>query len=300
MASKIIRYLTIILLGMLIIQALPIFIKKIKEEYFNMIEPKTKVGLICVNDMIKSSGKTCKYLKKYFEDKNIKAILLKIDSQGGYAGSSEAIFLEILALKKDFPKPIITLTENICASGGYLVAAATDYIIAAPSCTVGSIGSYLGYFKLKEFINNWKVQYEIQKSGKYKSICNPFTETTKEEEELLKNVSESSYKVFLENVAQTRKLSLKDKDIWAEGKVFTGSQALKVGLVDELGTRSNAIKKIKDLAFIDNKIEWVKADKQNMLEKLIDEDDDECAMAMSKILENCITNLLSKKFINHY
>lgn len=295
MMQKIIKYLSIAILFMVTVQMVPNFIKVIKEQILNVSEPKTKVGVVCIKGMIEDSTKTIKNLKEQFENKSIKAILLQVDSQGGYAGSSEAIFLEILELKKDHPKPIIALTENICASGGYLVAAATDYIISTPSATVGSIGSYIGFFKIKELLEQYKVKFEMQKSGKYKSMGNPFTEMTNDEQELLQKFSNESYKVFLENIAKTRKLSLNNKDIWAEGKIFTGSQALKIGLVDEIGTKYHAIKKIKDLALIDTKIKWVKPKQETWLEKLTQSTEDDCNM--SKILENAITSFLSKKIV---
>jgi protease IV len=294
MLKKTLQYLSIIFISILIIQLVPNFIKTIKEEYLKMAEPKTKVGVVCINDMIKDSDKTIKSLKEYFENKEIKSILLKINSQGGYAGSSESIFLEILNLKKEHPKPIITLVENICASGAYLIACSTDYIITTPSATIGSIGSYLGYFRIKELLEQYKIKFEIQKSGKYKGMGNPFTDIDKDGEELLQNLSNDCYKIFLDNVAQTRKLSLKNKDIWAEGKIFTGSQALKIGLVDELGTNYHAIKKIKDLALIDTKIEWIQSKKESWIEKLTKGEDDCC---MSKVIENAIVSFLSKKII---
>lgn len=293
--QKLIKYFSVAILFMVTIQMVPNFIKVIKEQFLNITEPKTKVGLVCIKGMIEDSTKAIKNLKQQFEDKSIKAILLEVNSQGGYAGSSEAIFLEILEQKRDHPKPIIAITENICASGGYLIAAATDYIISTPSATIGSIGSYISFFKIKELLEQYKIKFEIQKSGKYKSMGNPFTDITKDEEELLQKFSNESYKVFLENIAKTRKLSLNNKEIWAEGKIFTGSQALKVGLIDEIGTKYHAIKKIKDLALIDTKIEWVRPKQETWIEKLTQSTEDDCSM--SKVLESAITNFLTKKII---
>ncbi len=293
MAKKITSILGAVFLVLIIIQMVPAVWKMVKEETEKFIKPKTKVGSLCINGPIDNIGYYTKYLKKFFEDQHIKAILLRIDSPGGYAGASSALFNEIISLKKDHPKPVVALTVNICASGAYEIACASDYIIAAPGATVGSIGAYIGYFKFKEFIEQWKARYGIQKSGDYKAMLNPFTESTKEEEALIQAVCDDSYNQFKETVAQQRKLSLNSADIWANGKVFTGRQAFAQGLVDAVGSEYDAINKIKDLALIEEDIEWVKPPKPTFWEKLSGTSDDEECVGETFTVSNLFTPLFA-------
>lgn len=285
------------IIGLLIaITFVPALYKTVNKELGNIREPKTKVGIICINGEITEIGKYTKYLQMYFEDKSIKAILLKIESPGGYAGSSEALFNEITELKKEYPKPIITYIQNLCASGAYLTACATDYIVSTPSATVGSVGAVLGYFKLKDFMQQWKVDYKIHKGGDYKTTLNPFTDATEEGDALLNSMSEAVYMHFAKEVARARKLSMNDLKTWANGKVFTGAQAKEIGLVDAIGSECTAIKKIKEVALIDGKIEFIKPAKPTLMEQLTGKSDDDCTTTKS-LLETVLTNIFREQLL---
>lgn len=284
-------------MSLLILMAFgPSLYKIVKKEYGDIRDPKTKVGVVCINGEISEIGKYTKYLTMYFEDKSIKAILLKIDSPGGYAGSSEALFNEITELKKEYPKPIIAYTQNVCASGGYLTACATDYIVSTPSAIVGSVGAYMGYFKLKDFMQQWKIDYKIHKGGSYKTMLSPFADSTEEQDALLNGMSENVYMHFAKEVAQARKLSMNDLHVWANGKVFTGTQAKEIGLVDAIGSECTAIKKIKEVALIDGKIEFVKPEKPSFIEQLTGKTDDDCTTTKS-LLETVLTNIFREQLL---
>src|SRR3990167_9141939 len=126
---------------LLVLQFAPPVFKSIRKQWLDYVEPKNKIGLVVMNSVINSSSSWNKQLTKFFKDPEIKAILIKMDSPGGAAGSSQAIFQEILTLKQQYPKPIVTYFENMCASGGYYIACTTDHIVATSSALVGSIGS---------------------------------------------------------------------------------------------------------------------------------------------------------------
>lgn len=248
---------------LLLLQFAPPLLKNITKQYGYYFEPHTKVGYLSIKGLIMNSSYSIHYLKKFFEDKEIKAILLFIESPGGAAGSAEAIAHEIELLKKEYPKPIITLSENVVASGGYYIAASTDQIITSPSTLVGSIGTTIpGQFKLNDFIEEHKIHYNVIKAGEYKVITDPFVNLTPEQNALLQDVADSSYANFITHVSKQRpKLSLDTAPTWANGKIFTGTQALKLNLIDQVGSKSDAIKKIKEMAIIEGKITWVKPEK---------------------------------------
>lgn len=241
--------------------------ENIKKQYNRYLEPHTKVGYLPIKGIIINSSYYIHHLKKLFENNDVKAILMSIESPGGAAGSAEAIAHEIELLKKEHPKPIITITENVLASGGYYIAAATDCIIASPSTLVGSIGVIIpGQFKLHDFIEQYKIHYTVIKAGEYKSATDPFAVTTPEQTALLTNVAESSYGNFLEHISFHRpKLEREQAALWADGKIFTGNQALSLGLIDLIGSQSNAVQKIKEMAIIEGTIEWIKPEKVSNL-----------------------------------
>ncbi len=253
------EYLKNIFFILIILQIAPSFIEGIRKQYTRYLETRTKVGLLKVKGILYDSSHYNKYLNKFFKDPSIKAILLKMECPGSAAGTGQAIFNEIQMLKKEYPKPVVVLVENVCASGGYYIACAADYIIAPSSALIGSIGVYFPYFfKLQEFIEQYKIHYPAIKAGKYKTMTDPFVDLTLEDTELMQGLTNDSYQQFTQDVAKTRKLSLVAINEWADGKIFTGRQARKLGLIDEIGSAYNALKVLKEKALIEDKIEWVK------------------------------------------
>lgn len=243
---------------LIIVQLAPPLIQSIIKQYKNFIEPHTKVAVLPVNGILYSSDPYCKKLRMFFEDKEIKAILIKMECPGGASGTCQTIFDELKALKKYNPKPVIVLVENICASGGYNIACAADYIIAPGSSIIGSIGASLPYlFNVKELLAEIKVKYTPIKAGTYKNTTNPFVDMSEQEVALLQGVADDAYDQFVLEVSEQRKLSVAHSKEWADGKIFTGRQAKKLGLIDEIGSLENAIRAIKKAAMFEGKIEWI-------------------------------------------
>lgn len=242
----------------IIIQLAPPIIQNIAKQYRHFIEQPTKVAVLPIRGIIYDSTNLVKMIRKIFEDKDIKAILIRMECPGGASGTSQTIFDEIKALKQENPKPIVVLVENICASGGYNIALAADYIVAPGSAIIGSIGATLPYlFNVKEFLEQYKVKYTPITAGTYKNAGNPFVEITPEEKTMLQAVTDDSYDQFIKDVSESRKLSLATVKDWADGKIFTGRQAQKIGLIDEVGSLETAIKALKQKAMFEGKIEWV-------------------------------------------
>lgn len=252
-------YLKNIFFLLILIQLAPLFLHNIRRQYNEFIDPKTEVGALTVTGVVYDSSYYTKNLRKFFKNQDIKAILIKIESAGAAAGSAEAIANEINLLKKEFPKPVVCLCENLCTSGSYYIAVAADYIIAPPSALIGSIGTKIPYqFKFNELLETLKIQYIPISAGTYKESTDPFVKATPEQIEHLKEVTNDSYKNFIGHVAKHRpKLTIDSAPQWAEGKIFTARQALKLGLIDELGSLTTSIKKIKEMALIDGDIDWI-------------------------------------------
>ncbi|MBA3954279.1 signal peptide peptidase SppA [Candidatus Dependentiae bacterium] len=287
---------------LLFLQVAPSLFKDLHKKYSGLLEPKSKVGLIHIKDNLTSSGAYTRNLRKCFEDKDIKAILIKMECPGGYAGTAQSVFNEIKTLKAQYPKPIITLVENIAASGGYYIASATDYIIAPASAFIGSIGAYVAFPQVKQFIEKYNIKYDIIKSGAYKASGSPFLDLTPEQRKQLQSLTDSSYNQFTKDVQNSRPGLSSDSKLWADGKIFTGDQALSLKLIDELGSFSNAVSKLKKLATIEKEIEWVKpAKSSNFITNLFssDSDDDETDPESSSSLQS-IANTLCKTVEDRY
>lgn len=276
-----------IFLILIILQIAPGMISGIKKQYARLFEMNTQVAVVPITGALYDSTYITKQLHTFFKDKSIKAILLKIESPGSAAGTGQAIYHEILQLKKEHPKPVIVLIENVCASGGYYIASASDYIIACGAATVGSIGTYLPQVKLKEFIEQFKVYYNPIKSGEYKTVTDPFVDKTPEERELLQGLATDIYDQFTTDIATSRKLALTEVKVWANGKIFTARQAQKLGLIDELGTSSTAERVIKEKALIDGEIEWIYPPKQGGFAAWFSGSQDED----NSMFENCVDAL---------
>ncbi len=267
--AKFQEYIKNVFWVLLVLQFAPSVFKSIAKHYNDYAEPKNKVGLILMNKMIISSASWNKQLTNFFKDPEIKAILIKFDSGGGAAGSSQAIAQEILNLKAKYPKPIISYVENICASGAYEVAAVTDYIVATGSALVGSIGSKITtQFKVKEFLQSYKIQTHDFASSVYKNALDPLVDFTPEQKQMLQQLVDDGADQFVCDIAKYRHLNLSSKNLWAEGKIFTGNEALKLKLIDEIGNQTTALNFIKkQILHVDREIELVAIKGPSMIQR---------------------------------
>ena len=202
----------------------PQIISLLKEQYSQVFSPATKVGIISFKEMLSGSAEYVKNLKKFFKNDEIKAIVLRMDCPGGLAGTSQAIYYELKALKQQYPhKPVIVFVENVCASGAYYIASTADWIVATPSAFVGSIGVYIPQPHLKDFMESFKIGYSVTKSGEYKTMLNPLLSQSKEQDQLVQELCDDTYNQFVTDVATSRpQLVVTQAPDWANGKIFTG------------------------------------------------------------------------------
>jgi protease IV len=175
--------------------------------------------------------------------------VLRIDSPGGTVGDSQEIY-EALQRTKQKVK-IVASFGNISASGGVYIGVGADYIVANPGTITGSIGVILRGNNLEKLLDKIGVSFKVIKSGPYKDILAFDRELTEPEKEILQALIDSSYNQFVQTVAEGRKL---DPDVvrsFADGRVFTGEQALALGLVDRLGTENDARRLAAELVGLD-------------------------------------------------
>lgn len=277
---KLSDYLKNIFFIVILLQVAPPLIKSIYTQYSRILEPQTKVAYLEVKGMISDSNYYTKHLRSFFEQADVKAILMKIETGGGAAGTTECIAHEIELLKAEHPKPVVVFVENICASGGYYIACTSDYIFSAPSALIGSIGSAIPYqFKVNELLRKYDIQYIPITAGTYKGATDPFNAENSNDVQMLQKVANDSYANFKEHVIKHRsKLSTGNEKEWADAQIFTGRQALKIGLIDEVGSQTNAIKKIKEMAIIEGEIEWIKPTKPSSFASLFSNEEESSAL----------------------
>lgn len=297
MSKRLNSYLKTVFFIIVILQIMPPIIKNLLKYLETAANPKNKVGYIIVNEPIYSSTKYIKQLHTFFKDPEIKAIILKLDCPGGAAGSSQALMQEIEALKSQYPKPVVSYIENLCASGAYYAAAATDHIVSTGSAIVGSIGSRIStQFNVKKLLEKYDVQTETISSGKYKTILDPFSDMTPEHRECLQELSNDTYNQFIADIAERRHLSIENSHEWAEGKIFTGKQAYDLKLVDKIGNLSTAIEFIKKHIIPGSRpVELINAPQKNVLQKWLNQPDE----SFDADIEQSMTNKFFKRFVQY-
>jgi len=186
-------------------------------------------------------------LRKALKDKHVKGILLRIDSPGGTVATSQELTGYLLELKKK-NIPLVASMGDVAASGGYYVASACDKIIAQPGSITGSIGVIMNSFNVHGLEEKLGIEPQVVKSGKFKDIASPNRPMTPEEKEILQSAVMDSYDQFLDAVAAGRKMNKEKVRQLADGRLYLGRQALKLGLIDELGGYEAAIASLQKLS----------------------------------------------------
>ncbi len=186
-------------------------------------------------------------LHEYSEDKDVKAILLRINSPGGTVGAVQEIYREMERCRSKGIKIVASLGE-VAASGGYYLAAGSDRIVSNPGTITGSIGVIIQFGNLETLFQKVGVKMQIIKSGAHKDIGSPSRALTPEERALIQSSIDDAYAQFVDVVQKGRQLKPEQLKELTDGRIFTGRQAMKWGLVDEMGNLQDAIQVAIQLA----------------------------------------------------
>lgn len=188
-----------------------------------------------------------KRLEKAGEDAHVEAILLRIDSPGGGITASDVIYNELIKYKEEKKKKVVTCLEDVAASGAYYIAVASDKIVAHPTTITGSIGVILPLINVSELIKRYGIEDKSIASGPFKEIGSPLKPMSPEEEAVLKGIVEEMYTRFITVVSKGRNIQLEDVRKLADGRIYTAQQAQALGLIDQTGYLSDAVKLTKEL-----------------------------------------------------
>jgi protease-4 len=208
-----------------------------------------------VEGVITDARDVVQHLNDFAKDDDIRAVVVRIDSPGGGVAPSEEIYGAIETLKKK--KQVVASMGSIAASGGYLIACAANKIVANPGTVTGSISAVMHFANIEVLLKKIGVQSSVIKSGKFKDLGSPAREMTAEEKQILQGLIDDIYDYLLDVIAKDRKINKEELRKIADGRIFTGRQAKKLGLVDELGDLEYALNLAGKLAGIKGKPEAV-------------------------------------------
>jgi protease IV len=188
---------------------------------------------------------------KTIEERKFPALLLRIDSPGGTVGDSQEIYSALKRLRDKDKMKIVASFGNISASGGVYIGMGAEHIMANPGTITGSIGVILRGNNLERLLEKIGVSFKVIKSGPYKDILSFDRELTEPEQNILQELIDNSYEQFVETVAEGRKLAVETVKSFADGRIFTGQQAVGLGVVDKLGTEEDARRWTAELVGLD-------------------------------------------------
>jgi protease-4 len=200
-----------------------------------------KIAVIDLEGVILDSKQFIKDVKKYDEDDSIKAIIIRINSPGGGAAASQEMYTAVKRVRDRKKKPIVSWISTVGASGGYYVASGTSKIFAGNASIVGSIGVIAQWYNYGDLLHWAKLKDVTLKAGELKDAGNPARDMTPAERAYLQGLIDDMHGQFIHDVAQGRNMKDDDLKPIANGRVWTGQQAMPLKLIDQLGDFQTAV-----------------------------------------------------------
>ncbi|WP_016916839.1 signal peptide peptidase SppA [Rickettsia honei] len=203
------------------------------------------IASVLIDEIILEDKKRDKKLKKIIDDSHIKALIVHVNSPGGTVVGAEKIY-NILR-KISAQKPVVIVMGTMAASGGYLISLGGDYIISHNGTITGSIGVILQTAEVTELAQKLGIKFNNFKSGELKAVPNPTEKLTEAVRVAIMENIEDTYNFFLELVSERRNLPIEEVKKLADGRVYSGRQALKLKLVDAIGSEDTALKWLQEV-----------------------------------------------------
>jgi protease-4 len=194
-----------------------------------------KIAVVDLEGVIISPKDLVEQLRKYGDDSSIKAIIIHVNSPGGGAAASEEIYREVLRIRDVKKKRIVASIETVGASGAYYVSSATNKIFADDASIVGSIGVIAEWYNYEELMKWAKLKAIVLKAGEFKDTGSPVREMTPAERAYMQGLIDNMHSQFIDSVAKGRRMKVEDIKPLADGKVWTGEQAVPLKLIDQVG-----------------------------------------------------------------
>jgi protease-4 len=186
-------------------------------------------------------------LEQARDDNDVKAVILEINSPGGGITASDIIYKEVLEFKEKTNKKVIVSMQDVAASGAYYISAAADKIMSHPTTITGSIGVIMPLINIATLVEKYGIEDNSIKSGDMKSIGSPLKKMSDAERKVLYDIVDEMYTRFVNIIAVGRNMEIENVRRLADGRIYTGKQAMDNGLVDQLGYIDDAITLAKDI-----------------------------------------------------
>ncbi|MFP3012418.1 MAG: signal peptide peptidase SppA [Rickettsia sp.] len=203
------------------------------------------IASVLIDEIILEDEKRDKKLKKIIDDSHIKALIVNVNSPGGTVVGSEKIYNILRKISEK--KPVVIVMGTMAASGGYLISLGGDYIISHNGTITGSIGVILQTAEVTELAQKLGIKFNNFKSGELKAVPNPTEKLTEAVRVAIMENIEDTYNFFLELVSERRNLPIEEVKKLADGRVYSGRQALKLKLVDAIGSEDTALKWLQEV-----------------------------------------------------
>ena len=200
-----------------------------------------KIGVVELDGVILDPGTIVPQLKKFGDDDSIKAIIIRVNSPGGGVAASEEIYRAVKRLRDDKKKRIVASISTVGASGAYYVSSATNKIFADNGSIVGSIGVIAEWVNYGDLMRWIKLKPEVLKVGEFKDTGDPTREMTPAERAYMQSLIDNMYGQFVQAVADGRHAKVEDIRSIADGRVWTGQEALSMHLIDQVGDFQAAV-----------------------------------------------------------
>jgi len=200
-----------------------------------------RIGVVDLDGVILSPQPVVSQLKKFGDDSSIKAIILHVNSPGGGVAASEEIYREVKRIRAEKKKKIVASIETVGASGAYYVSSATDKIFADQGSIVGSIGVIAQWVNYGDLLKWAKLKDVVIKTGEFKDTGNPARDLTPNEQAYMQALIDNMFGQFIQAVSEGRGMKYEDVKSIANGKVWTGQQAMSMKLIDSVGDFESAV-----------------------------------------------------------
>src|SRR5271169_1826276 len=201
-----------------------------------------RIGVVDLDGVILSPQPVVGQLKKFADDSSIKAIILHVNSPGGGVAASEEIYREVKRIREEKKKRVVVSIETVGASGAYYIASASNEIYADQGSIVGSIGVIAQWVNYGDLLKWAKLKDVVIKTGEFKDTGNPARDLTPAEQAYMQSLIDNMFGQFIQAVADGRGMKFDDVKAIANGKVWTGKEALSMKLIDDTGDFEAAVK----------------------------------------------------------
>ncbi len=208
-----------------------------------------KVGIVKIEGVIVDSIDINRQIREFSERDDIKGVIIRINSPGGSVAPSQEIYGEVKRLSSR--KKVVASMSSVAASGGYYIALGADKIVANPGTITGSIGVIVQFMNFEGLLSKIGLKGNVIKSGEFKDSGSPLREMTDVEKKLLQDLVDDVQAQFVEAVVEGRDLEPETVRKLADGRIFSGSQAFDLGLVDEMGGLAEAVELVAKMAGMD-------------------------------------------------